>query len=76
LSTPAVRHLAKKSGININLVPGTGKSGRVTKTDIQNFIQSGHGTAFQASADSKQQAVSRSSGIRIAALTGITDKDR
>ena len=38
LSTPAVRHLAKKEGIDINGVPGTGKNGRVTKTDILNFI--------------------------------------
>lgn len=41
LSTPAVRHLAKKEGININDVPGTGKAGRVTKTDILNFMNTG-----------------------------------
>ena len=77
MSTPAVRHLAKKSGIDINLVPGTGKSGRVTKEDIQIFISSGHGTASQAYTAKKQPAVpSRSSGVSIAPLTGITDKDR
>ena len=38
LSTPAVRHIAKKEGIDINKVPGTGKGGRVTKEDLINFM--------------------------------------
>jgi pyruvate/2-oxoglutarate dehydrogenase complex dihydrolipoamide acyltransferase (E2) component len=38
LSTPAVRFIAKKEGININVVPATGKNGRVTKTDLLNFM--------------------------------------
>jgi len=38
LSTPAVRHIAKKEGIDINKVPGTGKNGRVTKEDLVNFM--------------------------------------
>jgi 2-oxoisovalerate dehydrogenase E2 component (dihydrolipoyl transacylase) len=45
LSTPAVRHLAKQKGVDINKVPGTGLRGRVTKGDILQFIESGHGTA-------------------------------
>jgi len=48
LSTPAVRHLAKKEGVDINKVPGTGLRGRVTKGDLLEFIKSGHGTASQA----------------------------
>jgi len=38
LSTPDVRYYAKTEGININQVSGTGKNGRVTKTDILNFM--------------------------------------
>ena len=38
LSTPAVRHMAKKNGLDINEVAGTGKGGRVTKEDLINFM--------------------------------------
>ena len=38
LSTPAVRHLAKSKSLDINKIPGTGKDGRVTKTDVLNFL--------------------------------------
>ena len=33
-----MRHIAKKEGIDINKVPGTGKNGRVTKEDLLNFM--------------------------------------
>ncbi|MDO5663902.1 MAG: dihydrolipoamide acetyltransferase family protein [Bacteroidia bacterium] len=36
LSTPVARAIAKELGIDINEVKGTGPSGRVTKTDIEN----------------------------------------
>jgi pyruvate/2-oxoglutarate dehydrogenase complex dihydrolipoamide acyltransferase (E2) component len=36
-----VRYIAKKVGINIKVVPSTGKNGRVTKTDIINYISNG-----------------------------------
>ena len=77
MSTPAVRHLAKTEGIDINTVPGTGKNGRVTKTDILSFIKSGHGTSSQAASGSAAGAVGGFVGMgpRIAPLTGITEQD-
>ena len=74
MSTPAVRHLAKKEGIDINTVPGTGKNGRVTKGDILSFIKSGHGTASQGVAAPAAGGFV-GMGPRIAPLTGITEKD-
>ena len=41
LATPAVRHIAKSKGIDINAVVGTGKSGRVTKEDIIRHMEGG-----------------------------------
>lgn len=37
LSTPAVRHLAKQHGVDINLICGTRKDGRVLKEDVLNY---------------------------------------
>ncbi len=40
LATPVARNFAKVSGVDINLVTGTGRLGRVTKEDIQKYIDS------------------------------------
>jgi len=40
-SSPVVRNIAKAHGIDIRTLNGTGISGRVTKKDIQSFIDSG-----------------------------------
>ncbi len=37
MATPVARALAKNLGIDINLVPGTGPRGRVTRQDIQDY---------------------------------------
>jgi len=37
LATPATRKLARELGIDINLVPGSGKAGRVEKHDVERF---------------------------------------
>lgn len=37
LATPHVRALARKLGLNIDEIPGTGRAGRVTEADVQHF---------------------------------------
>jgi len=38
IASPAVRRLAREQDIDINLVPGSGKNGRVYKEDIARFL--------------------------------------
>jgi pyruvate dehydrogenase E2 component (dihydrolipoamide acetyltransferase) len=40
-SSPLVRNIAKEHNVDISRIPGSGMSGRVTKKDILNFIESG-----------------------------------
>ncbi len=40
-SSPLVRNIAKEHGIDIARIPGSGISGRVTKSDIMSFIETG-----------------------------------
>jgi len=40
-SSPLVRNIAKEHGVDISRISGSGMSGRVTKKDILNFIESG-----------------------------------
>lgn len=40
LSTPAVRHLAKQYGLDINQIRGSGEDGRVLKEDVLNYAVS------------------------------------
>jgi pyruvate dehydrogenase E2 component (dihydrolipoamide acetyltransferase) len=44
-SSPLVRRIAREHNVDIKLIKGTGVSGRVTKTDILGFIQSGSAAA-------------------------------
>jgi pyruvate dehydrogenase E2 component (dihydrolipoyllysine-residue acetyltransferase) len=48
-SSPLVRRIAREHNVDIRLIKGTGVSGRVTKTDILGFIESG-GPALAAQA--------------------------
>ncbi len=54
-SSPLVRKIAREHDVDIRLIKGTGISGRVTKTDILGFIQSG-GAARPAPAPGRTPA--------------------
>jgi 2-oxoglutarate dehydrogenase dihydrolipoamide succinyltransferase (E2 component) len=46
-SSPLVRKIAQKHGVDISKLEGTGMSGRVTKNDILSYIESGSAAAPQ-----------------------------
>jgi pyruvate/2-oxoglutarate dehydrogenase complex dihydrolipoamide acyltransferase (E2) component len=46
LASPAVRHAARTAGVDVNAVAGSGKDGRVTRSDIEAFVA--HPTAVIA----------------------------
>lgn len=50
LATPAVRRIAREQGIDINRVPGSGRGGRVTASDIEAFVRQG-GSAPRAGSE-------------------------
>ena len=47
--SPAVRQLAKESGVDLSQVKGTGAGGRVTKKDVQDYIAQGGSPVTAAS---------------------------
>jgi pyruvate dehydrogenase E2 component (dihydrolipoyllysine-residue acetyltransferase) len=47
--SPVVARMVSEHGLDINAIPGTGRGGRVTKKDVQGFIDSG-GSAASAQA--------------------------
>ena len=38
-ASPSVRHLARELGVELTLVPGTGRKGRVTRDDVQQYVK-------------------------------------
>ncbi|KAI5474827.1 hypothetical protein MNV49_002381, partial [Pseudohyphozyma bogoriensis] len=47
-ASPATRRVAREEKVDISQVTGTGKSGRVTKEDVLNFVNAGSSTATSA----------------------------
>jgi len=39
-ASPAIRKYARELGADINIIPGTGRKGRITKEDVKSFIKS------------------------------------
>jgi len=40
-STPLVRKMVEEHGLDLGAIPGTGSAGRVTKTDVLSYLESG-----------------------------------
>src|SRR5438093_2441188 len=51
--SPLVRHLAEENQVDLSRVQGTGTGGRITKKDIQAYVESGQGGAAPVQAPSQ-----------------------
>ncbi|MGI2103906.1 dihydrolipoyllysine-residue acetyltransferase [Shewanella frigidimarina] len=80
LASPAVRRMARVLDINISMVVGTGKNGRVYKEDIERHQQGGNATQAAASttAVSSTSHVSAQvvSSVNSDTVTNVTASDR
>ena len=77
-SSPVVRRLAAEHGVEISSIPGTGTGGRVTKKDIEAFVEeqaTAPETASQPAKVAEPEAAPRRvairDGDRVEELTGI-----
>ena len=71
-SSPVVRRLAAEHGVEISSVPGTGIGGRVTKKDIQGFVEEQEvAPAEIVRPESVPERVAIQDGDRVEDLTGI-----
>jgi len=59
-ASPSVRKLARLGNVDLKTVPGTGNKGRITKSDIENFLKGG---APAAQAAGKVAAAAGMAGI-------------
>eukprot|EP00921_Rhytidocystis_pertsovi_P017117 GHVQ01026910.1.p1 GENE.GHVQ01026910.1~~GHVQ01026910.1.p1 ORF type:complete len:514 (-),score=60.18 GHVQ01026910.1:2106-3647(-) len=66
VAVPAARRLAKELGVDINLVKGSGKHGRISKEDVENFHKSGGAVGGAPCASAAQQAVGPMTGHGVA----------
>jgi pyruvate dehydrogenase E2 component (dihydrolipoyllysine-residue acetyltransferase) len=63
-SSPLVRKIAREHNVNLSQVEGTGLGGRITKQDIQAFIEGGSGAAPRESRGTGVSPVQASEGAR------------
>jgi len=69
LASPAVRRLAREKDIDLTSVEGSGKKGRILKTDVQAVVS---GSSAPAAETSRQQAPAKASGgTRTEPLKGV-----
>lgn len=63
LATPSARHMARISGVDLaKLHPGSGKGGRIEKSDIQAFIDGDSQTTADTKSSQQQHSIEPESG--------------
>ena len=70
-SSPVVRRLAEEHGVEIAEIPGTGTGGRVTRKDIQGYIEEQEEREAFAEPEPEIERVPVYEGDRVEDLTGI-----
>ena len=66
-SSPLVRKIAREHNVNLSQVEGTGLGGRITKQDIQAFIESGSGSREGAPSSSRPGLARQGGDVDVAA---------
>jgi len=66
-SSPLVRKIAREHNVNLSHVEGTGLGGRITKQDIQAFIESGSGATTGAPSLSRPTSARQGGDVDVAA---------
>ena len=66
-SSPLVRKIAREHNVNLSQVEGTGLGGRITKQDIQAFIESGAGSSASTASSSRATSARQGADVDVAA---------
>lgn len=72
LATPSVRKYAREQGVDLSLVPGTGKAGKITREDVDNFKKGGATAAAPAQAEAPAQAAAPAAAAKAPAAAAPT----
>ncbi|WP_028300147.1 dihydrolipoyllysine-residue acetyltransferase [Oceanospirillum beijerinckii] len=76
LASPAVRRIAREHQVDITLVPGSGKDGRVLKGDILSFVENGDQVAPAAYTTTTTASAPAAQATSAASQTVVTGEDR
>jgi pyruvate dehydrogenase E2 component (dihydrolipoamide acetyltransferase) len=74
LATPAVRRIARELGVDIQRVPGSGRGGRVTASDLESFSGTSAGGAAVAAAGFAPRSAAISPGSVYIDQQGVTQR--
>jgi pyruvate dehydrogenase E2 component (dihydrolipoyllysine-residue acetyltransferase) len=73
-SSPAARRLAKELGVDIRLVPGSGRDGRIGEEDVRRFFDAGAPAAAREQAEPQATPLARrmaeEEGLSLAQIAG------
>ncbi|MGP0584952.1 2-oxo acid dehydrogenase subunit E2 [Paenibacillus timonensis] len=72
LATPSVRKYAREQGVNLSQVPGTGKAGKITREDVDNFKKGGAAAAVPAQAAAPAQTAAPAAAAKAPAAAAPT----